>query len=81
MLRKIRKDRARKLFNEGRAIKIIPCRANPASIWMGFIEIQKDLPFAKEHEGNTFDKIVNAFEYYNCNPEMGRYAHFYIEEV
>lgn len=29
--------------------------------------------------GNWFNNMVNSFEYYNCNNELGRYAAFYIK--
>ena len=28
---------------------------------------------------NYFNNIVNSFEYYNCNHELGYYASFYIK--
>ena len=28
---------------------------------------------------DSFDKLVNAFEYYNCDNERGRYAAYYVE--
>ena len=35
----------------------------------------------KEDGGeNQFDRTVNEFEYYNCNSEMGYYAHYFIKE-
>ena len=76
MYKKIRKNTARKLFKEGKEICLIPCRAR-VSMWIDFYKIQIDRYFSTNRD---FDKIVNAFEYYNCNPEMGNYAHFYIEE-
>ena len=27
----------------------------------------------------SFDALVNAFEYYNCNNEQGTYSAFYME--
>lgn len=76
MYKKIRKNTARKLFNEGKEIFLIPCKAK-LSMWIDFYKIQIDRYFSADRD---FDKIVNFFEYYNCNPEMGAYAHFYIKE-
>ena len=28
----------------------------------------------------TFDRLVNAFEYYNCNAELGYYSHYFVSE-
>ena len=75
---RVNKTKARRLFNEGVHIVLYPVEANPFSMWAGsgytinisnIDENDKYLP--------TFDSIVNNFEYYNCNSEMGQYSKFY----
>lgn len=47
----------------------------------------KNTLYKKECEKSTedmrdeylFDKLVNNFEYYNSNKELGNYTHFYIK--
>lgn len=54
-------------------IYAIPCKANINSLWVEFFE--------KECVGvEDFEKWVNEVMYYNCNNEMGRYLHYYIEK-
>lgn len=71
---KIRKNKARKLFNEGHELIIIPCNCSPNGVWLkGFRICKTNL------ENSDFDRLINEFEYYNCNSELGRYTHYYIE--
>ena len=71
---KIRKNTARKLFNEGHELIIIPCNCSPNGFWVkGFRICKTNL------ENSDFDRLINEFEYYNCNSELGRYTHYYIE--
>ena len=73
---KIRKNKARKLFNEGYELIIIPCNCSPNGVWFkGFRICKTNL------ENSDFDRLINEFEYYNCNSELGRYTHYYIEGV
>mgnify|MGYP003391799617 FL=1 len=71
---KIRKNTARKLFNEGHALIIIPCNCSPNGFWVKGFRICKT-----KLENSDFDRLINEFEYYNCNSELGRYTHYYIE--
>ena len=73
---KIRKDTARKLFNDGKELIIIPCKCAPGGMWLTGFRICKN-----NLENADFDRLINEFEYYNCNAELGRYTSFYIEGV
>ena len=73
---KIRKNQARKLFNEGHELIIIPCNCSPNGVWVSGFRICK-----ANLENSDFDRLINEFEYYNCNSELGRYTHYYIEGV
>lgn len=71
---KINKAVARKLYTEEKPFIIVPCN----------ILIQYGLEINKysfeQMAGVSFDSMVNAFIYYNCSNETGRYPHFYIRE-
>lgn len=72
---RIRKDVARRLFNEGRMIYLTPSNitASDSSPWIK--------PYAiNNRSGKTFDDLVNRYEYYNCNWELGYYTNFWINE-
>lgn len=69
---KINKRQARKHFNEGKIFWIVPCNLRP--------ECGLRLSALSEKSYDTFDALCNAFEYYNCGQETGRYAAFYIEK-
>jgi len=72
MKERIQKRKARSLFNKGRTVYLVPSKLNPESPFVGYIGVNKD-------RSGDFDKAVNAFEYYNCTNETGRYAHFYTD--
>lgn len=67
------KGTARKLFRKGQVIHLFPCKANIESPWWNDgVQISLE-------DGDTFDHLVNHFEWYNCNAEVGYYAHYYVE--
>lgn len=68
----IQKRTAKKLFESGETICITACNMNPFGVWSQCIDIKKDID-----NKDSFDSIVNAFEYYNCSNETGLYATFY----
>ena len=70
---KIRKTMARKLFNEGKSIYLLPCKMRVNNMW------QSPYEMVKNEEYPDFDKMVNNYEYYNCQyNETGKYTAFYI---
>jgi len=75
---RIRKDVARRLFNEGKTIYLTPSNiaASDSNLWIKPYPIQRisGIP------GVPFDTKVNEFEYYNCNHELGYYTNFWINE-
>ena len=71
---KITKALARKMYNEGHAIMVIPSRVRPNSMLASWIS-KPDDPDA------TFEKLCNAVFYYNCSPETGMTLHYYVKEV
>ena len=69
--KKVDKRVARKLFDAGGVVYLAPCKATPWSYWSGLISIYK--------ESAGFDTVINEFEYYNCNTELGKRAAYYVE--
>lgn len=71
-IRRINKTAARKAYNKGVMIFMQSCNMPLESMWQSACPITPD--------GTTsFDSVVNAFQYYNCDSERGRYPHYYIE--
>ena len=72
---RINKSEARKLYNLGRPIVVLPCKANPNSPWFSNSTVSKE-------SGRDFNTLVNEFIYYNCNTsELGRRPAFYVVTV
>lgn len=75
-LKRISKTRAKTLYNQGNKVLFIPCKLNPFNMWgLGIWENNQ-----LDGQFETFEKLANAFEYYNCNSETGKYIAFYIEQ-
>ena len=72
---RVRKDAARRLFKEGRILYLTPSNiaASDSNVWI------KPYPI-NNRAGENFDDLVNRFEYYNCNYELGYYTNFWINE-
>ena len=69
---RINKSEARKLYNLGRTITVLPCKANPNSPWFSNSAV------SKESADKNFDALVNEFTFYNCNTsELGHRPAFY----
>ena len=79
--KKVTRPTARKLFNAGQEIFVLPCKVSPAALqgkgWVQPVIIS--LATTDERE-NKFERTISAFEYYNCNNELGYYASFYVAE-
>jgi hypothetical protein len=76
---RITKRAALKRFNNGECIYLCPVKLRPGGPWHPEITITNKGHFAGVTE--DFNKIINQFEYYNCNVETGYYAAYYIREV
>lgn len=72
---KVNKTVARKAYDEDRAVFIIPNKINPISHF-GRIMLCK----MEKDNFTDFDKFINAYSYYNCNPETGNGIAYYIGE-
>lgn len=78
--RKVNKVVARRLYNEGVQVHLLPCKVNAHIVFdplYKYVWIQPSI--LSTDSGVTFDTAVNTFEYFNCNSELGRYAHYYIK--
>ena len=71
---KITKALARKMYNEGKEVMIIPNKVRPNSILANWTR-------KPDTEDSDFDKLCNAIFYYNCSPETGMNLAFYAKEV
>ncbi len=72
-LQQIQKRTAKKLFEKGETIYLQSCNYRPFGVWSQAVDINKE-----RAENETFEDIVNSFEYYNCsNNETGLYTTFY----
>lgn len=83
--RQVNKPTARKMYNRGYGISVLPCKISLRRLsgtydydWIQLIEIPKQIE--GQYEVSKFDRSVREFEYYNCNAELGYYAHYYVLE-
>jgi len=92
-LQQITRPTARKLFGKGVKVFLQSSNMRPFNMWQSVCEIVGDEEQRKqdEHSYNLyktpathpptfegqFDRVCNAFEYYNCDNERGKYIHFY----
>lgn len=71
---KITKALARKIYDEGEEIMIIPNKVRPNGMLASWIR-------KPDNEDGDFEKLCNAVFYYNCSPETGMTLHYYAKEV
>lgn len=70
-MKKISIVRARRLFNEGRIIYLMPSKVRLDNPWIAPVGV------ARREFSDSFEKTVNAYNYYNG--AMGK-ATFWLEE-
>jgi len=68
----VNKTKAKRLFNEGKDVWILPSNMRIDNIW-----IQPAL--LNKKNGVDFDTLVNGYMYYNCNNETGKNVHYFVE--
>ena len=73
---KITKALARKMYNNGEEIMIIPNKVRPTG---GFANWWTTKP--ADDPNADFDKLCNIIFYYNCSPETGMKLAYYAKEV
>ena len=72
---KITKALARKMYNNGEEVMIIPNKVRPNGMLASWTTKPAD-----DHDAD-FDKLCNAIFYYNCSPETGMNLAYYAKEV
>ncbi len=72
---KITKALARKMWNNGEEVMIIPNRIRPDSILASW-----SCKPADDYSAD-FDKLCNAIHYYNCSPETGMSLAYYAKQI
>lgn len=74
----VNKTKAERLFNEGMEVFLLPCNANPNSVWISLCPVKKDdKSFYSVVE--SFNSVVNGYRYYNCNRKLGLYVVYFIK--
>lgn len=68
---RIDKRAAETAYNNGWTIVFCPCNIRPDSSY----GLAIDMNIAQTE--TSFEKLLNNFEYYNCNAETGYYTAFY----
>ena len=75
-LRSVSKTKARKEFNKGNDIWLLPANIRPCNPYFSPCLVDNDM------EITDFEKVVNVYEFYNCScNETGKYAKFFIVDV
>lgn len=76
-LERVDKRVARRLFDEGMTIQLLPCKVGHGSMWIisPYFTSKANI----QDDTTTFDSLVDNFEYYNCCNEIGRYAAYYVQ--
>lgn len=75
---RIDRRKAAKMYNMGFDVQFIPCKLNPENDFysLGIVENM----FLCGQYGD-FNKLLNAYEYFNCRPDTGNYTAFYVERA
>ena len=63
------------MYCSGYKITVVPCKCavDNTAARMEMITL--------ENGGKEFDRTVREFEWYNCNVELGYYAHYYVTDT
>lgn len=78
-----------KRYNAGEVVRMCAVKLSPVNMWGCFADCHKEAysPIAGDGfntvvaRSREFDTVVNAFIFYNCNAETGRYPAFYVKGV
>ena len=77
-MEKINKSKARKLYNSGKTIAVLPSKMPVNNVWMNPMFMTKENIESNPHfDGSNFDQIINSYEYYNCNNQLGKVCAYY----
>lgn len=73
-IKQINKTQARKLYEAGETVYLLPCFCSVDGVWVS------PYPIDKEHAvwwGDSFESDVLSFTNYNCCAELGKYPIFF----
>ena len=75
----VSKPMAKKLFEQGVDILIVPSNVNPMNVWGIGATLNKkaDCKSIETTMADYFQYEVNTMIYYTCNRELGYYVSFY----
>lgn len=73
LYKRIAKRTARKEYNNNKEVLLLPVNMRFGNYWMTAYSIKKC------QENETFDNVINNYEYYNTCSERGYYTKYYIE--
>lgn len=77
---KINKSKARKLYNRGCTIYLLPCMVSQVALYHTYNPFVQPLSISLTKCCSDFDRVVNEYEYYNCtDTTMGKHTSFYVE--
>lgn len=81
---RITKAKARKMFNNGETITIVPHKVSPNNVLGIGMNMQKDAVantiHGQDYSIQGFDWWIDCYTTYNCNFENGYYVAYYIED-
>ncbi len=75
---RVNKTTARKAYDAGDAVHLAPCNLMPFGPWHIGMTIKAEPTDSPTYEGE-FAERIQAFTYYNCTNETGRYPAYYLE--
>jgi hypothetical protein len=73
----IAKQRARRLYEQGKTIYLQSCNMRFNTMWQSACPINIS---DKWSDADSFDGIVNDYVYYNCDHERGKYPNYFVKK-
>lgn len=73
--KRITKKEAARRYNAGEIVRICPANVSSVNMWGMFSDTVNNRTGSICTE---FETVVNAFAYYNCNSETGKYPAYYV---
>lgn len=77
VMKQVNKTTARKLYEQGKTVYVMPCNMRFDNMW------QSPCPMNKEREADStdcFDGRIQHFIYYNCDSERGKYPCYFVKK-
>ena len=79
MMQQVSKSTAKKFFEEGKTIYLLPSKMRFDNIWQApcSVSINRTLPSI----GFDFGGYVERYKHYNCDGQRGKDVHYFIQVV